>query len=314
MQNATGESFAKIILIGEHAVVYGQPAIALPVKSIRLTATLSAAATQTIESSFFQGSLRAAQATNFAGIATLIEALLAHFHAENQGFLLKITSALPPERGMGSSAACATAVVRAFYAAFEAPLTHPQLLAWTATSEHTIHGNPSGLDAATTAANRPQWFVKGQPPLPIQFPKNGTLVIADTGIAGQTKIAVASVAKHLADDPATTNASIEAIGRATVFAAKALAEDDLLALGTQMNHAQVELKALGVSNQALDQLIATAMAHGALGAKLTGSGQGGCMIALAKDATHAHELRQALTAAGATATWQYDFVQERTNS
>ena len=149
--------------------------------------------------------------------------------------------------------------------------------------------------------------------MPIQFPKNGTLVIADTGIPGQTKIAVSSVAKHLADQPEQTTASIEAIGQATVFAAKALAEDDLLALGTQMNQAQVQLQALGVSNAALDELIHTAKRHGALGAKLTGSGQGGCMIALAQTATQAGQIRQALTQAGATATWQYDFGDERTN-
>lgn len=313
MKNASGESFAKIILIGEHAVVYGQPAIALPVKSIRLTATITANSEQVIQSSFYAGSLHAAANTNFAGIADLITALLKHFQALDEGFLLTIDSALPPERGMGSSAACATAVVRAFYAAFDEPLSRAQLLAWTATSEHAIHGNPSGLDAATTSADRPQWFVKGQAPVPIQFPKNGTLVIADTGIAGQTKIAVASVADHLASEPEKTDASIEAIGMATVFAAKALAEDDLQALGLQMDHAQVQLKALGVSNSALDHLIETAKDNGALGAKLTGSGQGGCMIALAKDATEAAQIRQALADAGATATWQYDFGEERTN-
>lgn len=313
MKNATGESFAKIILLGEHAVVYGQPAIALPVKSIRLTASLTDGTDQSIHSSFYTGSLQAAAHTDFAGIADLIAALLKHFNAVDAGFTLTIKSALPPERGMGSSAACATAVVRAFYAAFEQPLSRAQLLAWTATSEHAIHGNPSGLDAATTSAYRPQWFVKGQAPVPIQFPKNGTLVIADTGIAGQTKIAVGAVAKHLADDPDQTTASIEAIGQATVFAAKALAEDDLLALGTQMDHAQLALQALGVSNAALDQLIQTAKAHGALGAKLTGSGQGGCMIALAQNARDAQTIRQALTQAGATATWQYDFSEERTH-
>ncbi|WP_125706747.1 mevalonate kinase [Lacticaseibacillus porcinae] len=313
MKNASGESFAKIILIGEHAVVYGQPAIALPVKSIRLTASLTTNTEQIIQSSFYAGSLHAAAGTNFAGIADLISALLKHFNASNQGFTLTIDSALPPERGMGSSAACATAVVRAFYAAFDEPLSRAQLLSWTATSEHAIHGNPSGLDAATTSADRPQWFVKGQPPIPIQFPKNGTLVIADTGIAGQTKVAVGAVAQHLTDDPTATTASIEAIGQATVFAAKALAEDDLQALGTQMDHAQGQLKALGVSNDALNRLIATAKENGALGAKLTGSGQGGCMIALAFDATQATQIRDALTQAGATATWQYDFSDERTN-
>ncbi|MFD1393970.1 mevalonate kinase [Lacticaseibacillus jixianensis] len=310
MHQAIGTSCAKIILIGEHAVVYRQPAIALPIKSIRLTATLTPrqGLAQTVRSSFYTGALAAAQPP-FSGITKLIRQLLTFFDARSQGFTLTLTSALPAERGMGSSAACAVAIVRAFYAAFDARLDRATLLNWAAVSEKAIHGNPSGLDAATTSADRPQWFVRGQAPRPIHFPRHGFLVIADSGEMGQTGAAVGHVADLLRQDHARYQPLIAGIGHAARQAAVALAQDDLKSLGTQLTAAQAALAALGVSDNKLDALVAAAMHAGALGAKLTGSGQGGCLIALAVDHAGAAAIEAALKKAGAVATWQYDFSE-----
>lgn len=312
MQAATGTSFAKIILIGEHAVVYGQPAIALPVKSIRLTATLRPRqdTAQVVTSAFYNGSLADADATHFAGIATLIRQLLTNFSARQQGFSLTIESALPPERGMGSSAATAVAITRAVYAAFATPLPNDTLLNWANVSEKIIHGNPSGLDAATASANAPQWFVKGSATRPLRFPGQGVLVIADTGIPGQTKVAVGAVAQQMAQAPRKTAATITAIGQAVRQSAVALANDDLPGLGAQLSAAQTALRSLGVSQPLLDRLIKAADGAGALGSKLTGSGQGGCMIALAPELATAARIAAALTQAGAAATWTYPFAEE----
>nr|WP_225353618.1 hypothetical protein [Lacticaseibacillus sharpeae] len=158
MLAAIGTSHAKTILLGEHAVVYGEPAIAIPISTIRLRAEITPqpGGQQTVTSAFYNGALAAAAHTNFAGVATLIRQLLVTFDAQDQGFNLNIISDLPPERGMGSSAATAVAIVRAFYNAFATDLPHAVLLRWADVSERQIHGNPSGIDAATVSATRPQ--------------------------------------------------------------------------------------------------------------------------------------------------------------
>lgn len=308
MKIGTGKSYAKIILIGEHAVVYGEPAIALPVKSIRLSAKVEPIpdGRQEVTSAFFTGDLNAGQLTNFAGIAMLIRRLLVFFNAADQGFHLTIASALPSERGMGSSAATAVAVVRAFYDAFQTSLSHSVLLNWAGISEKALHGNPSGLDAATASAEKPQWFVRGKSLRSIMMPRNGVLLIADTGIAGQTKIAVDQVAQKLKKDPKTYQPLITDIGDAVRQAALALAQDDIITLGQLLNRDQADLAALGVSSPELDRLINVALDNGAYGAKLTGSGMGGCMIALAA-ADQAPAIIQALKVANAVKVWEYHF-------
>jgi len=308
MQASVGISHAKIILMGEHAVVYQQPAIALPIGSIQLRAQLTPAAKhQHIISSFYTGTLAAASHTDFSGIATLIRQLLTFFNATTTGFTLTIDSQLPAERGMGSSAATAVAVVRAFYAAFATKLSAATLRNWASVSEKLIHGNPSGLDAATTSARHPQWFVRGQNPQALRLPAMGSLVIADTGVRGHTGEAVGQVAQRLTADRPRYQPMIEGIGDLVRRGAVALAQNDLVQLGRLMQTNQTALVALGVSTPKLNDFVATAQQAGALGAKLTGSGLGGCMIALAENTTKAQQIQSALQQAGASKTWRYDF-------
>ena len=302
--HATGQSHAKIILIGEHSVVYGQPAIALPLANVTTTVTMQSNGKEekTIDSRFYQGQIDG-MPENMAGIRKLLAALIDHFHAENDGWQLQIISDLPAERGMGSSAATAIAIVRAFFNYYGQDLQHAELLQWADIEEKVTHRSPSGLDAATSSSPKPLWFVKGKTSVPIDLNLNATMVIADTGVQGQTKEAINAVKKRLDEEPDATQKLLAHLGRLATDSKSALADDEAEKLGLILNDAQADLKQLGVSSPELDHLCAVARQNGALGAKLTGGGRGGCMFAITSSAMGARRLAAVLTEAGAKGTW-----------
>lgn len=311
--SVTGNSHAKIILIGEHSVVYHQPAIALPLPAVQVHAEMTSSpdTVQVLTSRYYSGDRQDAP-IQLQGINQLIDVLLAHLTQTNPGFTLTIKSDLPAERGMGSSAATAVAIVRAMYRFFNVPLSHQRLLEEVAVSEKIIHGQPSGLDAATASADTPVWFIKGQTPQPLPFHLNGYLVIADSGIHGQTGIAVANVADYRQAHPKQAAAAINHLGQLTQAAKIALAQNQVNTLGRILTAAQRELTQLGVSHPVLDDMITVALQNGALGAKLTGGGMGGCMISLAATQADAVRIRQALFGAGFKQTWLQPFLSEET--
>lgn len=310
MRQGHGNSHAKIILIGEHSVVYGYPAIALPLPSVQLNVTIQETMTQSqiLHSRYYDGPLDQALA-QLSGIQALIQNLLLHFEQPKASFDLTIESQLPAERGMGSSAATAIALIRGFYDYFQKTLTQEQLLNWAAFSEKIIHGKPSGLDAATTSAKTPIWFVKGQVPQAFDFQTQGYLVIADSGVKGRTGTAVALVQQHLVDAPDVFKPKLEELGTLTHSVRQDLVAGNLTHLGENLTQAQAQLKTLGVSSKKLDQLQDVALKHGALGAKLTGGGQGGCLIALTTDMAKAIHLQKILKQNGAIATWSQPLAE-----
>ncbi|WP_057740446.1 mevalonate kinase [Limosilactobacillus secaliphilus] len=302
-ERGVGTSHAKIILIGEHSVVYGQPAIALPLKDIKTKATLTTQADgQTITSRYFQGKINELP-DSMAGVGKLIAELTKHFAAEDDSFELTIESDIPAERGMGSSAATAVAITRAFFDYYRTDLSRKELLKWADVEEQITHRSPSGLDAATVSSDSPLWFIKGQAGSQFSLQLDATMVIADTGIQGATKEAINAVKQRLHDQPESTNQLIEHLGQLATITKSILANNEVMKLGTVLNAAQNDLGTLGVSDASLDHLIDAANQNGALGAKLTGGGRGGCMFAITHTAMGGRKLAAALTNAGAKATW-----------
>lgn len=303
-QQGIGTSHAKIILMGEHSVVYGQPAIALPLPSVKLTATIEQRPTheQLIASRYYNGPLSQLPAA-IRGIKKLIEALRQRFAGEQDGWRLTIASELPAERGMGSSAATAIAIVRAFFDYYEKPLDRSTLLKLADIEEEVTHRSPSGLDAATSSSAQPLYYVKGQAGQALEMNLTATMVIADTGIKGATKEAITDVQALIQSDPATANRHIEHLGSLVRDVRGFLQNNEVGKLGLALDAAQDDLAALGVSNDQLDHLIAVARANGARGAKLTGGGRGGCMFAIMETALGARRLASILKEHGAAQTW-----------
>lgn len=296
----SGNASGKIILMGEHAVVHGEPAIALPFLATKITAVIKSAPVNEIDSHYFVGPLTEVP-TPLMNIQHLVEMLQQRF---NDDFQVKLTieSTIPAERGMGSSAATAVAITRAFFDFHEEILSEAELLSFVNLSEKIAHGNPSGIDAAATSGPNPLYFIKGKELRSFPMNLNAYLIVADTGIKGKTRAAVTDVAQLYRED-ATIAKEIAYLGDLTRAARTAIIENNAREMGSLMMKAHRTLKKLTVSNETLDHLADTAIANGALGAKLTGGGRGGCLIALAPDLATAKKITATQEQAGAIRTW-----------
>lgn len=297
----TGRAHAKAILLGEHAVVYGAPAVAVPVSSLTTTATLRPAISSLISCALYEGPSSAAP-SRLAPVQAAWRAAAAHVGLGTEGLELAVESALPIARGMGSSAAIAAAIVRAVADAAGAVLDVSAEHELIQEAERAAHVTPSGIDARTVVAETPIRFESGTlQPLPVATPF--ALVIADTGRPGATAAAIASVRSLREREPAATDSAIARLGDLADGCVTDLATGDHAELGLRLRAAHELLVGLGVSSPELDTLVQAAHAAGSPGAKLTGGGQGGCIIALAPSVAEAGPLARELEEAGAAQVW-----------
>lgn len=305
--SAVGQANGKIILMGEHAVVYGEPAVALPFPatktSVRVTEKVGKSS---LECDFYSGLLETMPEL-LESLKKAIDLSLDALEQENTCLQITITSTIPAERGMGSSAAVSVATVRALFNYFNQELTQEQLLKIVGISEQIAHGNPSGLDALMTSSEEPFYYQKNQTPVPIPLNIAGVLVVADTGITGQTREAVHSISEKV-NGPNGQHyvEKIIELGKLAKETRCFIETNQLTKIGLAMTRSHQLLTELDVSNQTLNLLVETALSHHALGAKLTGGGRGGCMIALAKTAADAKIIEKSLINAGAKSTWLYE--------
>lgn len=300
---ATGVASGKIILIGEHAAVYGKPAIAIPCSSVNATTTVTHANKGLyIYCDLFQGFV-----DNMPELLTslkiIIHETLHYLNKLHATLHIKIDSSIPIERGMGSSAAVSISIIKALFQYFDKTPTQEELFTLSEISEKLIHGNPSGLDATTIIFEKAMLFQKGHAVQPFSFELGGYLVIADSGITGQTKLAISNVAALKQQNEQLHEQHMSNLECLTTETKQALHEKDISTLGVIFNQAHTILQNIQVSHPFVDDLITCAKEHGALGAKMTGGGLGGCLLALCDTKDKAQTVANALKYAGAKQTF-----------
>ena len=281
-----GQAHSKIILIGEHAVVYGYPAISLPLLEVEVTCKVVPA----------ESPWRLYEEDT---LSMAVYASLEHLNIKDACIRCQIDSAIPEKRGMGSSAAISIAAIRAVFDYYQAELPHDVLEILVNRAEMIAHMNPSGLDAKTCLSDHPIRFIKNVGFTELEMDLSAYLVIADTGVYGHTRKAIQVVQSKGKD----ALPFLHALGELTQQAEDAIRQKDAEKLGQILSQAHLHLKEIGVSSPEADSLVETALSDGALGAKMSGGGLGGCIIALVATLDQAQELAKGLEEKGAVQTW-----------
>lgn len=293
----------KAILFGEHAVVYGQPAIAVPLSHIRATVQVENLDPGTtgvlIEAPDIRQSYWLHKADGEDPLISAVRLTLDELGVEAPVDIhLTIRSQLPIASGLGSSAAVSVAVIRALSAHLEKPLEVETISKIAYRVECLHHGTPSGIDNTVVAYEKPVYFIRENEPelIPISSPLN--LIIGDTGVSMRTSIPVSLLRERWEKDPGTYGGWFEEIGEIVINARTMLETGSIESLGTLMDQNQTLLEDMGLSSFELQRLIRAARKAGALGAKLSGAGMGGIMLALVEPDT-AQIVETALREAGA---------------
>ncbi len=316
--NGCATAPAKVILFGEHSVVHGTPAIAVAL-NLRSRAHVQVEKSDSpqltvkspvmgLEISFSSERLNALGRSALDTNPTPLDPIaLAFCHVlrstKTKGLraTLTIDSEIPIGAGLGSSASVATSSVGAFLSALNGEIDSLQVREIAFKSEELTHGKPSGIDNTVIALGGLVYFIKGQAPERKELSAEIPLVIANTQIPRSTATLVSNVAALFKRKPKAIQYLFDSISDIVEQGLQALLKNDLEDLGELMDINHGILHALGVSHPLLDRYVWIAREGGALGAKLTGAGGGGCMIALAEDAQHADEIKQDLIKAGADA-------------
>ena len=352
---ATASAPGKIILFGEHAVVYGRPALAVPVTQVHADVEILDSDRAGIWIDATDINLHAELNTlpsdhpiasvihNFLFLSRLSPALAGRLRSAPQGGVrgegrfphldIKISSTIPVASGLGSGAAVTVALVRALSSHLHHPMNDEEVNAFAYEIEKLYHGTPSGIDNTVVTYAKPVYFVK-QSPSPTRAPeehrddserpasgdeagrrgrgegnkievfkvgKPFTIVIGDTGISAPTRESVADVRQLWTNNTKRFEVIFDEVADISFSARRVIEEGWIEMLGTLMDENHALLQEMTVSSPELDGLVSAARTAGASGAKLSGGGRGGNMIALVED-NKAQNIADALLSAGAKQT------------
>ncbi|MEM3551882.1 MAG: mevalonate kinase [Candidatus Bathyarchaeia archaeon] len=311
---------AKVILLGEHFVVYGIPAIVLAIDrrayanvKQRSDDKLFISSSSLNLSGYFENGNFTVEKGNFIEAKMKLEPIkhaaekVFEIYGGKLGLNIEVKSTVPVAAGLGSSAAVASAVAAAVGSLLNLKLSKEQVFKIAFEAERTVHGTPSGVDPAIATFGGTLLFQVDTGFKPLEVKGEIPLVIGNTGVERSTRDQVEKVRNLRSKHPKIFESLMETAREITLRAMEALIEGDMETLGELMNLNHALLYGLGVSEETLERLIKAARNAGALGAKLTGAGGGGCMIALT-DKKKIENVLEAVQKAGGEA-----FTARKTN-
>jgi mevalonate kinase len=312
----TASAPGKIILFGEHAVVYGRPALAVPVIQVHADIEVldSPRAGIWIDTPDINLHAELNSLSSDHPIAAVIHNFLFLSHTSlpptgrgvrGEGRFpnleINISSSIPVASGLGSGAAVTVALARALSSHLNHPMTDEEVNAFAYEIEKLYHGTPSGIDNTVVTYAKPVYFVRSQPIEVFKVGRPFTIVIGDTGISAPTKESVGDVRKLWEADKAKWEKTFDQVGEIAGKARANIESGEWKVIGELMNENHMLLQEMKVSLPELDHLISAARNAGALGAKLSGGGRGGNMIALV-EGERAQMISEVLISAGAKRT------------
>lgn len=299
-----GSGKGKTILFGEHFVVYGLPALAAGIAS-ETTAKVTRVRSIGWKLVDNRPAMPGYKEQKYDEQKQSIENMLKHLNIDTTklGFQIDLEGDLVCASGIGASAASCVAIARALSEDFSLNLNDEQINETAYVGEMGYHGTPSGLDNTASTYGGLVWFerdLSGGPPKfeRLKLKKPMHLVIASTGITASTKVVVGDVRAKKEADPAWFNAISQEYTKLVYEARDALIELDSTRVGALMDKNHELLQQLTVSSRELDRLVTIARQNGAIGAKMTGTGRGGNMIALAPDEATLKQIAVALEKEG----------------
>lgn len=280
LSSPQGSAAGKVIVLGEHAVVYGKRALALPIPHA-VTAKVTAAT----------GDIDPYR-------RAILERLREELALDVEEFGVEVSCRLPLGMGLGSSAAIAVAIIRAVSSAHDLGLDDDRVNSIALSCEELAHGTPSGIDNTIATFAVPMLFnnADGLRFEELQLVESPPMLIAFSSQPGLTQAQVSAVSARRAQQPKHYAAVFDAMDDLSVAGAAALQRKDYVELGALMNICHGLLNAIEVSTAEIEYLVDLARSAGAAGAKLTGAGGGGAVLILCPDAEEA--VREVLTTAG----------------
>jgi mevalonate kinase len=273
------EAPAKAIITGEHFVVHGSTALAAAIDR-RVRVEVRQARSPGI--SILSDRVSASQPASLLPVKKVVSTVCST-HSIEPAHELNITSTIPRGSGLGSSASTMVAAAAAVAKLHSIKLGLPDLVRFAMQGERLVHGNPSGIDVNACAYGGVILFQVGSPPKRVAMKSPQELLIVYSGVQRSTRRMINKVSYSREKYPRLFGSVADSVSDLSASAAEDLVRGDMLALGKLLTLNHELLTSVGASNQRLDGLVETLLSLGCLGAKLTGAGGGGSVVAIAPE-------------------------------